>query len=175
MKESFDASEYRRILGHYPTGVCAITAAVSRSPVGMIVGSFTSVSLKPPLVAFVPDRGSTTWPMIRSAGRFCVKVLSAAQQDVCRALSAKGENKFEALSYRWSATGLPILDGVVAWIDCVLYAVHEAGDHDIALGEVAALQVEAAHPPMLFLKGAYGSFSADFAKMGIEVSDAAVS
>ena len=125
----------------------------------MIVGSFTSVSLSPPLVAFLPDRKSTTWPAIAAAGRFCVNVLSERQRDVCRALSAKAENKFESISYRLSDTNLPILEEVVAWIDCALYAVHEAGDHSIAIGEVCALDVERSHPPLLFFKGAYGSFA----------------
>ena len=159
MRVALDSREFRRILGHYPTGVCAITAISEGRPVGMVVGSFTSVSLDPPLVAFLPDRNSTTWPLVQAAGRFCVNVLSEQQQDVCRALSSKAADKFEAVAYRLSAANVPILEDVVAWIDCELYAVHEAGDHYIALGEVLALDVGRPHPPLVFLKGAYGSFS----------------
>ncbi len=158
MKVALDSREFRRILGHYPTGVCAVTAASAGRPVGMIVGSFTSVSLDPPLVAFLPDRRSKTWPLIEQAGRFCVNVLSDRQQDVCRALSSKSADKFENIPYRLSQAEVPILDGVVAWIDCDLHAVHEAGDHFIAVGEVRALDVEHPHPPLVFLQGAYGSF-----------------
>ena len=135
-----------------------MTAASEGRPVGMVVGSFTSVSLDPPLVAFLPDRKSTTWPLIEQAGRFCVNVLSDRQQDVCRRLSSKSADKFENIPHRLSRADLPILDGVVAWIDCDLYAVHEAGDHFIAIGEVRALDVEHPHPPLVFLRGAYGSF-----------------
>ena len=74
MRVAFDSREFRRILGHYPTGVCAITAVSDGRPVGMVVGSFTSISLDPPLVAFLPDRKSTTWAAIQAAGRFCVNV-----------------------------------------------------------------------------------------------------
>jgi 3-hydroxy-9,10-secoandrosta-1,3,5(10)-triene-9,17-dione monooxygenase reductase component len=153
-----DSQELRRILGHYPTGVCGITAMAEEGPVGMIVGSFTSASLDPPLVAFFPDRKSTSWPKIQSTGRFCVNVLSEKQRDVCRVLASKVERKFEALSYRLSDAGVPILAGAVAWIDCSLFAVHEAGDHYMALGLVHSLDVESAQTPLLFFQGTYGGF-----------------
>lgn len=154
----FDSRAFRRILGHYPTGVCAVTAMSDDVPVAMVVGSFTSVSLDPPLVAFFPDRKSTSWPKIRAAGRFCVNVLADHQQDICRSLSSKAGNKFETVAYRLSASGLPILERVVAWIDCDLYAVHEAGDHFIAIGEAKATDIEQPTRPLLFFRGGYGQF-----------------
>jgi 3-hydroxy-9,10-secoandrosta-1,3,5(10)-triene-9,17-dione monooxygenase reductase component len=159
MITSFGGAEFRRILGHYPTGVCAITAIADGEPVAMVVGSFTSVSLDPPLVAFLPDRKSTSWPKIEAAGRFCVNVLADHQEDVCRSLASKADNKFETVSYRLSDAGLPIVNGVVAWIDCDLYAVHEAGDHFIAIGQVHSLDIEHPHRPLLFFQGGYGQFA----------------
>jgi 3-hydroxy-9,10-secoandrosta-1,3,5(10)-triene-9,17-dione monooxygenase reductase component len=156
----FDSAHFRRILGHYPTGVCAVTSTqADGSPVGMTIGSFTSVSLEPPLVAFFPDRKSTTWPKIERAGRFCVNVLAASQQDHCRLLAMKADNKFEAIPYRLSNRGLPILDGVVSWIDCDLDSVQEAGDHFIVVGRVTELDVELASGPLLFFQGGYGNFA----------------
>lgn len=159
MTTTFDSSDFRRILGHYPTGVCAVTAIVGGAPAAMVVGSFTSVSLDPPLVAFLPDRRSTSWPKIESAGRFCVNVLAAQQESLCRALSSKAADKFDAIPYRLSDSGLPIFEGIVAWIECDLYAVHEAGDHFIAIGEVKAMDIEHPHSPLLFFQGGYGQFS----------------
>jgi len=159
MGTGIDSLEFRRILGHYPTGVCAVTAMVDGLPAGMVVGSFTSVSLDPPLVAFLPDRKSTSWPKIEAAGRFCVNVLAEHQEDVCRALSSKADDKFDAVPYRLSNAGLPIVNGIVAWIDCDLYAVHEAGDHFIAIGQVHAMDVEHPHRPLLFFQGGYGQFA----------------
>ncbi len=156
---SLEGDELRRILGHYPTGVCAITAKDAGGPVALVVGTFTSVSLDPPLVAFLPDRRSTTWPRIEAAGHFCVNVLSERQRHVCRALSSRSDDKFDGIRYRFSETGLPVIDGVVAWIDCQLHAVHEAGDHFIAIGLVRSLAVERPEPPLVFLRGAYGGFS----------------
>lgn len=156
MQGSADSEEFRRIMGHYPTGVCVVTAVDEGCPVGMVVGSFTSVSLDPPLVAFLPDRKSRTWPKIAAAGQFCVNVLAEGQQDLCAKLSSKLESRFESVPHRVAPSGLPILDAVVAWVDCALEAVHEAGDHFIAVGRVRELAVERAVPPLVFHRGAFG-------------------
>ena len=90
---------YRTVLGHFPTGVAAITSiGADGAPVGMTIGSFVSVSLDPPLVAFLPDKGSSTFPKIREAGFFCVNVLGADQEHVCRAFAARGTDKFAGLT-----------------------------------------------------------------------------
>lgn len=157
---AIDGATFRRVLGHYPTGVCVVTAVEpGGAPVGMAVGSFTSVSLDPPLVAFFPDKGSTSWPRIERAGRFCVNVLAADQQPICRQFASKVEDKFAGVSHRLSGGGSPILDDVVAWIDCALHAVHEAGDHFIVLGRVIELDIARAEQPLLFFRGAYGNFA----------------
>lgn len=160
MTASSDPNTFRRVLGHYPTGVCVVTAMqANHKPVGMAVGSFTSVSLDPPLVAFFPDASSTSWPKIEAAGRFCVNILAEHQLPLCQAFASKAEDKFAGIPWRMSSAGLPILDDVVAWIDCDLHAVHEAGDHFIVLGRVHSLDVEHPHQPLLFFKGGYGQFS----------------
>lgn len=156
---ALDSREFRRILGHYPTGVCVITALSGSEPVGMVVGSFTSVSLDPALVAFLPDRKSTTWPRIEAAGHFCVNILAERQQAVCQAFSSRTADRFDTVPYRLSESGLPIIDGVVAWVDCQLHAVHEAGDHYIAIGLVRALAVERPDPALVFVRGGYGTIS----------------
>ncbi|MDO7835780.1 flavin reductase family protein [Sphingobium sp. HBC34] len=157
---SFDNATFRRVLGHYPTGVCVVTATQDDdTPVGMVVGSFTSVSLDPPLVAFFPAKSSSSWPRLQSVGKFCVNVLASDQQPLCRQIAGPGPDKFAGISHRVSANGSPILDDVVAWIDCALDAVHEAGDHYIVLGRVVALEVERPERPLLFFQGNYGQFS----------------
>lgn len=152
-----DGATFRRVLGHYPTGVCVVTALeADGTPIGLAVGSFTSVSLDPPLVAFFADKRSATWARIREIGRFCVNVLSSDQLDICRRFSKSGGDKFAGLSYHLSPHGSPVLDDVVAWIDCSLHAVHEAGDHDIALGAVIELETAADSGPLLFFQGKFG-------------------
>lgn len=157
---SFDGATFRRVLGHYPTGVCVVTAVeADGTPTGMVVGSFTSVSLHPPLVAFFPAKSSGSWPRIAAVGKFCVNILASDQQPLCRQFAASGADKFAGVSHRVSAGGSPILDGVVAWIDCTMDAVHEAGDHYIVLGRVDALEVDRPGRPLLFFQGSYGEFS----------------
>ncbi|MET0545857.1 MAG: flavin reductase family protein [Caulobacterales bacterium] len=156
-----EPASFRRTLGHYPTGVCAVTAMqAGGAPAGMVVGSFTSVSLEPPLVGFFPDRAPTSWPKISAAGRFCVNVLAENQLALCKALASKAEDKFKDIPYTLSETGQPILEGVAAWIDCDLYAIHEAGDHFVALGKVIALIAEASRDQLIFHKVGYGRFAA---------------
>jgi flavin reductase (DIM6/NTAB) family NADH-FMN oxidoreductase RutF len=155
-----DPQWFRKVLGQLPTGVCAITALqADGQPIGMSIGSFTSVSLDPPLVGFFPDHNSLSWPKIETTGRFCVNILSAEQEPVCRQLASKAANKFEGLSYRSAGSGAPILDGAVAWIDCDLLSVQPAGDHYIVLGAVRELQIETGDLPLLFFQGGYGRFS----------------
>jgi 3-hydroxy-9,10-secoandrosta-1,3,5(10)-triene-9,17-dione monooxygenase reductase component len=157
---AFDSATFRRVLGHYPTGVCIVTAiAEGGQPAGLAVGSFTSVSLEPPLVAFYPDKRSSSWPRIAGAGKFCVNVLASDQLDLCKRFATSGGDKFAGVTHRLSANGSPILDGVVAWVDCDLHATHDAGDHLIVLGAVKALEVETPSRPLLFFQGAYGQLS----------------
>ncbi|MDH4549901.1 flavin reductase [Pseudomonas sp. BN607] len=155
-----DAKWFRQVLGQYPTGVCVVTAQqAGGKPTGMAVGSFTSVSLNPPLVAFLPDKSSSSWPRIEESGKFCVNILAAEQEPVCRRFAAKTEDKFEGLEYRLSANGSPIIEQCVAWIDCDIDCVHEAGDHYIVIGRVKELKIESAGLPLLFFQGGYGRFS----------------
>jgi len=142
------------VLGQYPTGVTVVTAVdAAGKAYGLAVGSFTSVSLDPPLVAFMPDKNSSSWPKIKDIGSFCVNVLGADQEPVCRAFASKAPDKFEGLDWRPAPSGAPILDNVVAWIDCDLDTIHEAGDHFIVIGQVRSLDVASPGLPLLFFGG----------------------
>ncbi len=155
-----DPGLYRRVLGNYPTGVTVVTAIDEEGrPVGMAVGSFTSVSLDPPLVAFFPDKGSSSFPRIRSSHSFCVNVLAADQEDVCRAFAQRGGDKFAGISWRPAASGAPRLDGVAAWIDCDFDSVTDAGDHYLVMGRVRELDGAGDGLPLVFFQGGYGRFS----------------
>ena len=156
---TFDSRHFRRVLGNFPTGVVVITAIdASGEPAGMAVGTFSSVSLDPPLVAFLPDKSSTSFPRIRSSGRFCVNVLSHEQETVCRTFATRGADKFAELTWKPGPTGSPILDDVLAWIDCDLESVTEAGDHYIVLGRVRALDAPGTALPLVFFQGGYARF-----------------
>ncbi|MEA5456781.1 flavin reductase [Sinomonas sp. JGH33] len=155
-----DPQWFRQVLGRYPTGVALISSAeADGTPVGMVVGTFTSVSLDPPLVAFLPARTSTTWPRIRATGRFAVNVLGAGQEDVCRAFSSKTGSKYENVPWHPSVSGTPFLERSVAWLDCTIEDVMDAGDHEIVLGRVDTMDIASPDLPLLFFQGGYGRFT----------------
>lgn len=154
-----DGARFRQVLGQYPTGVCVITALVDDEPIGMTVGTFTSVSLDPPIVAFLPGKSSTTWPLIEKSGRFCVNVLTWDQEHLCRQMARPSSEKFTDVPWRRSALGSPMIEGSVAWIDCEITEVVEAGDHWIVLGAVHELDVERETLPLIFFRGGYGRFT----------------
>ncbi|MGN6357811.1 MAG: flavin reductase family protein [Novosphingobium sp.] len=155
-----EAAEFRQVLGYYPTGVSAITAmGADGGPIGMVVGTFSSVSLDPPLVGFLPDKNSSTWPRLEAAGRFCVNVLASDQQGVCRQLASKGPDKFAEVEYTVSDHNLPVIAGALATIECALHSVTDAGDHFFVLGRVLRLEAARDADPMLFFRGRYGGFA----------------
>lgn len=159
---TIDPALFRRVLGCHATGVAAITAlTVGEGPVGMAVTSFTSVSLDPPLVAFCPDRKSSTWPKIAAAGRFAVNLLAEDQGEACRAFASRGAEKFAGIGWRKSAHGLPVLDGALASIECAVEQVIEAGDHFIVLGRVLAMAADETAGPLLFFRSAYAQVARD--------------
>lgn len=156
---SFDSARYRQVLGHFPTGVTVITAAAEGVPAGMAVGSFSSVSLEPPLVAFFAGKSSSTWPKIEAAGSFCVNILAEDQEDLCRRFASKEEDKFAGVGWSPAGSGSPLLDGVLAWIDCDIDSVTDAGDHVCVMGHVRDLAVAHDGAPLVFFRGGYGRFA----------------
>ena len=88
------------MLGHFPTGVTVVTAGTEEGPVGLCVGSFTSVSLHPPLVAFCAGYSSTSYPRIEAAGHFCVNILAEDQEEIARVFADKGDDKFSGIGWR---------------------------------------------------------------------------
>jgi 3-hydroxy-9,10-secoandrosta-1,3,5(10)-triene-9,17-dione monooxygenase reductase component len=155
-----DKGHFRKVLGSYPTGVCVITARNELGRHAMVVGSFTSISLNPPLIGFFPDESSSSWPKIEKAGRFCVNVLGASQLSHCQRFASKAEDKFAELLHGESPAGQPILEGVVAWLDCKITSTQKIGDHLLVVGAVEALEKGLDQSPLMFHGGAYHSLQA---------------
>jgi 3-hydroxy-9,10-secoandrosta-1,3,5(10)-triene-9,17-dione monooxygenase reductase component len=153
----FDARAFRNALGQFCTGVVVAAGNCAGELKGFAAQSFTSLSLEPPLVAVCPAKTSTSWPRLREVGRFCINVLAADQRAVCDAFAKPG--MAADIGWRPGVTGAPILDGVLAYIECELETEHDAGDHLIAVGRVRDLQIlETVKPPLLFFRGGYGTF-----------------
>ncbi len=156
---SFDSAKYRQVLGHFPTGVTVITAVHEGVPVGMAIGSFASLSLEPPQVLFCAGAHSSTWPKVQATGSFCVNILAEDQEDVCRVFASKAPDKFAEIGWRRSGNGSPIIDGVLAYIDCSIDDVVQSGDHAIVIGGVQDLEVRHEGGPLLFFRGGYGRYT----------------
>lgn len=154
---------FREVLGYVPTAVIVVTGVVDDRPVGVALGSFTSVSLDPPLVSFCVTHTSRTWPLLRRAPRLAVSVLGAEHEELCRRFATQGVDRFAGLATRPAPGGAPVLPGAVAWIDGTVAAVHEAGDHDLVLLAVHDLGVgdrpgdpaEHTDGPLVFHRGHY--------------------
>lgn len=156
MKSMIDSRKFREVLSVYPTGVCVVAAQGSDGRKhAMVVGSFSSISLDPPLVGFFPAKTSSSWLGIADVGRFCVSVLGSDQLDYCKHFAASAPDKFATVSHRSSPGGQPILDNVLAWIDCVTEVIHEVGDHLLVVGRVEHLEAERDTLPLLFFRSGY--------------------
>lgn len=153
------ARHFRQTLGNYPTGVAVISAIIDGAPAGMVVGSFTSVSLDPPLVAFFADNNSSSWAKLRRSDTFCVNVLSSGQEQLSRQFVKRDVDKFAGVEWRPApASGAPILAGATAWIDCEVDSVTQYGDHQMVVGRVSDLGSDAPAAPLIFHRGGYGEF-----------------
>jgi 3-hydroxy-9,10-secoandrosta-1,3,5(10)-triene-9,17-dione monooxygenase reductase component len=154
--EIVDPRVMRDVLGHFASGVTVVTATAEEGPIGFTCQSFSSLSLDPPLVVFAPARTSTTWPRLREIGRFCVNVLAEDQTEVSGAFARSGGDKFAGVHWRPSRRGQPVLDDVVAWIDCELWAEYDGGDHTLVAARVLDLGADGRRRPLLYHRGAYG-------------------
>jgi 3-hydroxy-9,10-secoandrosta-1,3,5(10)-triene-9,17-dione monooxygenase reductase component len=150
--------EFRRVLGHLPTGVTVVAALTSDGPVGMTANSVTSVSLDPPMILFCPSSSSTTWRRIRTAREFCISVLADGDEALARRFSQRHGERFAGVAWHERAAGLGI-DAAVAWIECSIRKVHRAGDHVIVVGDVLEVEASGEPQPLIFWRGTYGRFA----------------
>jgi flavin reductase (DIM6/NTAB) family NADH-FMN oxidoreductase RutF len=159
MASNFDDARFREVLGHFATGVCIVTAMEEGVPVGFTCQAFTSLSLDPPMVALAPGKNSTSWPRIAKVGTFCVNILSEHQEALSRDFAVSGGDKFTGVGWRPARNGAPLLDGVLAWVECKFVEAHDAGDHELVVGQVQEMGVNGGRP-LLFYRGGFGTLTA---------------
>lgn len=156
---AFDCARFREVMGHYPTGVAVVTG---RAPDGellaMVVGTFSSVSLDPPLVSFMPMRTSRTFERLRECSQLCINIVGGEQEQLVGALARRWENKLDGVEWFPSPSGLPVLEASIAWIETSVTEIIAAGDHWIVLCAVNEVEVTSPAPPLIFLQGGYGTF-----------------
>ncbi|MDP9349400.1 MAG: flavin reductase family protein [Gemmatimonadota bacterium] len=156
-----DAIEFRRVMGHFATGVAIVTTRdPAGRPCGLTANAVCSVSIDPTLVLVCVDHRSDSHDCIGSSGVFAVNVLAQeGGETLARRFSAREvQDKFRGVAYAEETTGAPVLPGALAWLDCRVVEAHRGGDHTIFLGEVMAADAREGSP-LLYYRGGYGRFT----------------
>jgi 3-hydroxy-9,10-secoandrosta-1,3,5(10)-triene-9,17-dione monooxygenase reductase component len=146
-------------MGRFATGVCVVTAMSPEGPVGMTANAVASLSLEPLLLLVCFDNEARTLPVVRESRRFGVNVLAAGQDDVARRFAGKlrEREKFAGVPHSLH-DGIPVVEGVHAWVGCDLQQLVPGGDHTIGIGAVTAAEAGGGEP-LLWYRGAYGAFA----------------
>jgi flavin reductase (DIM6/NTAB) family NADH-FMN oxidoreductase RutF len=156
-------AEFRAVLGRFPTGVTVVTTCDGERPAGVTVNAFASVSLDPPLVMVCIDKRSHLHDLVARSGIFAANILGAHQQDLSRRFAGQSgdrNDRFHLTSYHQEVTGAPILDGVIAHVECRVTAIYPGGDHSIFLGQVVGLGA-CAGEPLAYYRARYGALDMD--------------
>jgi flavin reductase (DIM6/NTAB) family NADH-FMN oxidoreductase RutF len=145
------SEEFRRACGRFATGVTIATAIDDTGmPHGLTVSSFTSVSLEPPLVLICLGHRVTVIDIFRKAKYFGINVLGADQQEMSDRFARKGQDRFGGLTWEAGKTGVPLLPGSIARIECTVHEWFTSGDHDILVGQMVGATVEDGAPLIYF-------------------------
>lgn len=157
----FDSFDFRKVMGHFVTGVTVVsTFDDAGRPAGITINALSSVSLDPPLVVVALDRGRFMTPIVHAAGRFAVSILGEHQQALSDCFAGApvepGREAFCGAAWSPGESGLPILDGAIASLECLVVGTYPVGDHDLFIGRVEALANDQQHPqPLLYYRRRY--------------------
>ena len=155
-----DATELRRVMGYFATGVTVVTSVIDGRPCAMTANSVTSVSLDPPLVLFCADLGSETRRGVKQSGAFAINILDERHERISRMFATRGPKSFSGIGFRTAETGSPILDDALAFLDCRLHAEYDGGDHSLVLGLIERADTLPDGKPLIFYRGGYHTLGA---------------
>jgi flavin reductase (DIM6/NTAB) family NADH-FMN oxidoreductase RutF len=155
----FEQERFRLACSRFATGVAIATVMRDQeTPAGITISSFTSVSLEPPLVLFCIHSGSRVLPHFRARGRFGINVLSADQLHLSSHFT-RSDARFDLLEWEMGTTGVPVIAGALAVLECELREGISRGDHEILMGEVVSTAA-ADGPPLVRYGRAYRTLAA---------------
>jgi flavin reductase (DIM6/NTAB) family NADH-FMN oxidoreductase RutF len=152
--------EFRMVMGHFATGISVVTTFDGGKPAGITVNAFSSVSLDPPLVMVALDRRRFITPMLAAAGRYAVSILGSNQQALsdcfAHAPVSPGREDFCGAAWHAGPTGLPLIDGAIATLECTTVETFSAGDHDLFIGRVDSIEKHRdGEAPLLYFRRRY--------------------
>lgn len=150
-----DPELFREVFGRFATGVAVITSAGPTGAGGMTANALCSLSLEPLLVLVCFENDARTLPIVRDAGRFALNLLSSEQEPLAALFASKlpEAEKLDRVSHRFES-GVPLIDGALAWAVCRLHELVAGGDHTIAIGETVGLGLGRGDP-LLWFEGRY--------------------
>jgi flavin reductase (DIM6/NTAB) family NADH-FMN oxidoreductase RutF len=154
-----DRDEFKAALGRFASGVTvATTRDAHDKPHGLTVTAFSSVSLEPPLILICVSTKTGSHDAFKQRGAFAVNFLNDAQRELSQQFASKIPDKFAGVACHDGLDGVPVIDGVLAALECRLVHSYTGGDHTIYVGEVERTTVGAG-APLLYWHGRYGSFN----------------
>jgi flavin reductase (DIM6/NTAB) family NADH-FMN oxidoreductase RutF len=150
-----DTTVLRQAFGCFPSGVTAFCGLADGQPEGLAVSSFTSVSLEPALVSICVANSSTTWPKLARMTRLGISVLASEQGGIARALASKGGDRFAGVPWTADESGAVFIEGASLWLECEPFLRLPAGDHEIVLLRILALEMDPEVNPMVFHRSTF--------------------
>ncbi|HEY8310821.1 MAG TPA: flavin reductase family protein [Gemmatimonadaceae bacterium] len=152
---SLDPDAFRAVMGRFATGVTVVTAVDAEGvDRGMTVSAFASVSLQPPLVVMCIDKTASMYDMLQTAQHFAVNILASTQESIARRFGVTGAQQFEGIGYRSGENGVPLLNDVLAHVECKRVSSSIAGDHVIIVGETLTASMRDGRP-LLYYRGGF--------------------
>lgn len=157
-----DKDEFRQVMGRFATGVTIVTSRLGEELHGMTANAVASVSLEPPLVLICVDKSADSHDIIDGSGIFALSILSLEQEGLADGFAAKegaAAHRLDGVPYHTRATGAPIIEGSLAYLDCRVVERFPGGDHTVFIGEVVDAGRLNGHGPLIFYQGSYGGLA----------------
>lgn len=149
---------FKQALGHFASGVTIVTMADGDDLTGLTVSAFCSVSLEPPYILICINNVSSALTILHKTNRFAVNMLAADQIDLSNHFASRIEDKFANIEHHAGSLGVPLLDGVMAQLECSVVNEFPGGDHTIIIGRVDSATLDESKQPLLYYHGQYGAF-----------------
>lgn len=156
--KSVEADVFKSALSRFASGVTVVTTVADGARFGITVSAFSSLSLEPPLVLICIAGGAPSHDAIANAGKFVVNILSADQEAISNMFASRVEDKFEGIEWHAGDLGLPVIDGSLGSIECVLHDSLAGGDHTIYVGRVVGAHLTDGQP-LIYGEGGYRRLS----------------
>ncbi|HEU5322547.1 MAG TPA: flavin reductase family protein [Methylomirabilota bacterium] len=157
-----DRDEFRAVMGRFATGVTIVTTRLGDELHGMTANAVSAVSLDPPLVLVCIDRSADSHDIVDASGIFALSILGREQYELSRRFAVKegsAAHQLGGVPYHAGATGAPVIDGSLAYLDCRIVGRYPGGDHTIFVGEVVDAGRLDGGEPLVFYEGRYGGIS----------------